>query len=123
MFAGHGGRASGKRLGLAARGYHQLPVPSSGPPGSYQYCLSLLFSNLRRRPQVRRFQLVVERSAERLTGARQSRHHGTHWYPDDVGQVSVGQTIELAEYEQLMKMIRQTAQGPRNRRGVIGLKQ
>ena len=49
---------------------------------------------------------AVQRAAQGRTGARESRHHRADGYPDDVGELTVGQTLEFAEHEQLMKRIR-----------------
>lgn len=68
-------------------------------------------------------QLIVQFSAERVTGARQPRHDGADGDADDLGQLPVGQTFDLAEYQQLVKPIREIAQRTRDQRGVVGLQQ
>jgi hypothetical protein len=67
--------------------------------------------------------LGIQRTAQGHAGAGQSRHHGSHGYANDLSQLSIRQTLEFAEYEQLMEVIRQAAERPRNQHGVIALKQ
>ena len=68
-------------------------------------------------------QFAVHRRTERRSCARQPRHHGANGDPHVVSQLPVGQTLELAQHEQLMRTIRQRAHRPRDQRGVIGLQQ
>jgi hypothetical protein len=65
----------------------------------------------------------VERSAECVTGARETRHDGSDGNARGGSQLPVGQTLELAEDDQLMKTIGQTAYRARDRCAVIDLKQ
>ena len=78
---------------------------------------------MRPRWNAARFQLVVERTAERLTRTRQTRHHRANGDPHHVSKLSVGETFELAEDEELMRTIGPGAQGATDQRGVIDLKQ
>src|SRR5262245_42419636 len=68
-------------------------------------------------------QFAVDCMAERLTGARQSRHHRPDGNSDDVSHLAVGQTFELAEHEQLLKAIWQRLHATSDQRGVAGPKQ
>ena len=67
------------------------------------------------------FQLVVQRTAERLTGARQAGHDGSDGNAHHVSELPVRQTLQLAEHEQFTKTIWQVAHGPLDQRDVIGL--
>jgi len=78
---------------------------------------------LERRPDVALDQRHLQRAAERDARPRESRHHRADGNPDDIGQFAVGQLFELAQHEQLMKRIRQTAHRSRDDAGVVGLEQ
>src|SRR5687767_10062707 len=60
---------------------------------------------------------------EGLAGARESRHHRPNRDPDYLGQLTIGQPIELTEYEQLLKVIGESPERPLHRRRFVDLKQ
>ena len=68
-------------------------------------------------------ELDAQGAAQGRARARKSRHHRAEGYPDDVGELTVGQPLEFAQHEHLMKRIRQPAQRARNGRRIVRLKQ
>jgi hypothetical protein len=85
--------------------------------------VGLLFSKMCPRWHAGLFQLVVQRIAQCLTGARQAGHDGSNRNAHGISQLSVRQTLQLPEHEQFTKTIWHLAHRPREQGGVIGPKQ
>ena len=68
-------------------------------------------------------QLLIQLTAERLTGARQAGHHGSDGNAHHVGQLLVRQALELAAHEQFTKAIWQMAHRLLDQPDVICLQQ
>jgi hypothetical protein len=66
------------------------PYLSAGPGGSRQYRLSLLFSKICPPLTAALFQLVVQRTAQRLAGAREAGHDGSHRHVHHLSQQPIG---------------------------------